>query len=37
MAYGDGGSSMSRLLWGFQDEIAQDRGVMLVSERIGKT
>jgi len=35
--YEDGGPSIPRPLGGFQDEIAQERGVMLVPERTGKT
>ena len=35
-AYEDGVSSIPRPLRGFQDEIAQERGVMLISERNGE-
>jgi hypothetical protein len=36
-AYEDGVPSVPRPLRGFQDEIAQERGVMLISERNGET
>lgn len=36
-AYEDGTASIPRPLRGFQDEIAQERGVLLISERNGKT
>lgn len=35
--YDEGGPNIPRPLRGFQDEIAQERGVMLISERNGRT